>query len=77
MYSLFGLLFLKLGKQVNRIDMKKEVVLTVRVDSKINAIVQSLAKEDDRTTAWVLRKLIIEALETRGLLEAKKKSKVK
>ena len=51
--------------------MKKEVVLSVRVDSDIDDILRSLAKKDDRTVAWIVRKLIIEALEARKLLKTK------
>lgn len=53
--------------------MKKEIVLTVRVDSKVNDIIRSLAKKDDRTIAWTTRKLITEALEARKLLKSKGK----
>lgn len=49
--------------------MKKEVVLTVRVDAEIDKAVRAIAQEDERTVAWVARKLITEALEARGLLE--------
>jgi len=49
-------------------DMKKEVVLTVRVDSETDDIIRSLAKKDDRTVAWITRRLITEALEARNLL---------
>lgn len=53
--------------------MKKDLVLTVRVDAEMNSIVQSLAKKDDRTVAWMLRKLITEALEARGIWPLEKK----
>lgn len=49
--------------------MKKEVVITVRVDSEINDIIRSLAEKDDRTIAWTIRKLITEALKARKLLK--------
>ncbi len=55
--------------------MKKEIVLTVRVDAELNSIIQSLAEEDDRTVAWMLRKLITEALEARNLWNSEKKEK--
>jgi predicted transcriptional regulator len=51
--------------------MKKEVILSVRVDSDIDDILRTLAKKDDRTVAWIVRKLIIEALEARKLLKTK------
>lgn len=53
--------------------MKKEVVLSVRVDSDIDDILRALAKKEDRTVAWIIRKLITEALEDRKLLRAKSK----
>jgi predicted transcriptional regulator len=54
--------------------MKKEVVVTVRVDAEINEIIRTLAKADDRTVAWVARKLITEALEARNLLKRDERS---
>ncbi len=57
--------------------MKKEVVITVRVDSETDDIIRSLAKKDDRTIAWTTRKLITEALEARKLLLKPLKSKGK
>lgn len=53
--------------------MKKENIISIRVDAETKGIIQSLSKADDRTTAWMARKLMMEALEKRGLL--KKKSK--
>ncbi len=53
--------------------MKKEIVITVRVDSEVNDIIRSLAKKDERTIAWTTRKLITEALESRKLLKSKSK----
>lgn len=49
-------------------SMKKDTIITVRVTAEIKSIVQSLAEEDDRTLAWMTRKLLMEALEARGLL---------
>lgn len=51
--------------------MKKEVVLTVRVDSEVDEAIRSLAQKDDRTVAWVTRKLITEALEARKIIKFK------
>jgi len=48
--------------------MKKEVVISVRVDSEIKDMISSIAKKDDRTIAWVTRCLITEALQARRLL---------
>ncbi len=55
--------------------MKKEVVITARVTPEIKDIIQSLADEDERALAWMIRKLLIEALENRGLLKPERKSK--
>ena len=44
-----------------------------RVDSDIDDILRTLAKKEDRTVAWIIRKLIIEALESRKLLKMKAK----
>ena len=57
------------------IYMKKEVVLTVRVDPEIKDIIDSIAQKGDRTVAWVTRSLITEALQARKLLKPKAKSK--
>ncbi|BBO77797.1 hypothetical protein DSCW_52140 [Desulfosarcina widdelii] len=53
--------------------MKKDIVLTLRVDSEMDQIIRSLAESDERTVAWVTRKLIEEALIARNLLKPKKK----
>lgn len=45
---------------------KKEVVITSRVSSEMMDILKSIADEDDRTIAWVVRKLLVEAMEARG-----------
>lgn len=55
--------------------MKKEVILTIRVDPEIKDIISAIAKKDDRTVAWVTRSLITEALQARRLLKPKPKSK--
>lgn len=52
--------------------MKKDIILTVRVDEKIHSLIHSLAKKDDRTLAWMIRRLLEEALQARGLIKAKK-----
>ncbi len=51
---------------------KKDVVLTIRVDEEMSRAIQSLAEEDERTTAWMVRKLIGEALTARGVFNAPK-----
>ena len=48
--------------------MKKDIVLTVRVDEKMYSVITRLAKKDDRTVAWMSRKLIEESLQKRKLL---------
>lgn len=55
--------------------MKKETVITLRLPSEIKAIIQSLADKDERTLGWTARKLITEAIEARGLLNPKSKTK--
>ena len=48
--------------------MKKEVVITARVTPETKDIIQSIADKDERTLAWMVRKLLLEALEARGLM---------
>jgi len=55
--------------------MKKEVIITARITPETKDILQSLADKDERTLAWMVRKLILEALETRGLLKKQKQGK--
>ncbi len=52
--------------------MKKDFVLTARVDEKTYSLIKSLAEEDERTNGWMVRRLLEEALRARGLLKAKK-----
>ena len=51
--------------------MKKIIVITVRVDTDTADAIQALARADDRSVAWVARKLMVEALEARKLLSPK------
>jgi predicted transcriptional regulator len=51
--------------------MKKEVVRSFRVDSDIDDILRTLAEKEDRPVAWIIRKLVIEALDARRLLKGK------
>lgn len=55
--------------------MKKEVVVTARLTPETKDIIQSLADKDERTLAWMVRKLLMEALEARGLLKKKPERK--
>ena len=55
--------------------MKKEVIITARITPDIKELVQSLADKDERTLAWMVRKLLMEALEARGLLKKQKREK--
>ena len=50
---------------------KKEAMLSVRVDVATEEAIKQLAKKDDRTVAWMTRKLIMEALEARGVRDTK------
>ena len=45
--------------------MKKDTVFTVRFDSNTAKRIEEFAKQDERTTAWMIRKLVDEALEMR------------
>lgn len=53
-------------------NQKKTVPYTVRVESEIAEVVQKLADDDERTISFVLRKLLLEALQSRKLLKKKK-----
>ena len=55
--------------------MKKQTIITFRLSSEIKEIVQGLAEKDERTTGWMVRKLVTEAMEARGLLKPKSKHK--
>ena len=55
--------------------MKKEVIITARITSEMKEIIQSLADKDERTVAWMVRKLLTESLTARGLLKTKKRDK--
>jgi uncharacterized protein (DUF1778 family) len=55
--------------------MKKEVVITARITPETKDIIQALADKDERTLAWMVRKLLLEALEARGLPKKQKPGK--
>lgn len=65
------------SKKVILVFMKKEVVITARITPETKEIIQSLADDDERTLAWMVRKLLIEALEARGLLKKEGREKKK
>ncbi len=52
--------------------MKKEDMVASRITAEMKKIIQSLADKDDRTFAWMVRKLLTEALEARELLKKDK-----
>ena len=45
--------------------MKKKVIITARITHEIKETIQSLADKDERTLAWMIRRLILEALGAR------------
>jgi predicted transcriptional regulator len=51
--------------------MKKDISMTVRLEAPLGETVQKLAKNDDRSIGYILRMLIIEALQARRLLPKK------
>jgi len=54
-------------------SMKKQVIIAARITSEMKEAIQSLADKDDRTLAWMIRKLLSEALEQRGLIKSEDK----
>jgi hypothetical protein len=48
--------------------MKKDVSMTVRLETPLGELVQKLADDDDRSIGYVLRMLVVEALQARKLL---------
>ncbi|WP_269538008.1 hypothetical protein [Cerasicoccus fimbriatus] len=48
---------------------KKNTTIGVRVDDDVLKIIKKLAKEDERPTAAMARKLLMEGLKARGLIE--------
>lgn len=51
--------------------MKKETVVTARITEEMKKAIRSLADKDERTVGWVVRRLLTEALESRGLVNGK------
>ena len=52
--------------------MKKSVSLTVRIDEEMLKAVKKLAAQDERTVAWMFRKMAEEGLVARGALKKRK-----
>jgi len=50
---------------------KKDVILTLRIEDRMDEAITKLAESDERTIAWMARKLLEEALVARGALDAK------
>jgi hypothetical protein len=48
--------------------MKKDISMTVRLEAPLGTVVQQLAKNDDRSIGYVLRMLVVEALQARKLV---------
>ena len=51
--------------------MKKNVIITIRVDERMHSAIQSLAEQDERTLAWMARKLIEDALQAKNASRTK------
>lgn len=49
--------------------MKKDDLIAARITEEMKAIIQKLADDDDRPLAWMVRKLLTEALESRGIIK--------
>lgn len=45
-------------------------VLTLRVSPEVKAAITQLATSDDRTASWMAERLLVEALQSRGLIPA-------
>ncbi|MEK6791836.1 MAG: hypothetical protein AABY45_09080 [Deltaproteobacteria bacterium] len=52
--------------------MKKGTLVAARITDEMKKAIQSIADKDERTLGWMLRKLLTEALESRGFFKAKK-----
>lgn len=57
--------------------MKKDISMTVRLEGPLGEIVQKLADDDDRSIGYMLRLLVVEALEARKLLPKEIETKSK
>jgi predicted transcriptional regulator len=50
---------------------KKESILGVRVEADLEEQIRMLAEKEDRSVSWMLRHLIIEGLQAKGLAKRK------
>jgi len=48
---------------------KKDITLGVRVDADLEEQIKSLAEKEDRSVSWILRHLILEGLQAKGISE--------
>ena len=60
------------SKKRETASMKKDISMTVRLETPLGETVEKLAKDDDRSIGYVLRMLIIEALQARKLIPKQK-----
>lgn len=54
--------------------MSKDNIFTVRVDQEMRSAIESLADKDERSAAWMIRKLLEEALVARKAMKPKRKA---
>lgn len=50
---------------------KKDITLGVRVEADLEEQVRLLAEKEDRSVSWILRHLILEGLQAKGLRDSK------
>jgi hypothetical protein len=48
--------------------MKHDIMISARVTPWMKELIEELAGHDERTLSWTVRKLLIEALDARGLV---------
>ena len=68
---MLAMILLKRKLFANKVNIvsKKEMNIGVRVDDQVHAAIEKLAREDERPLAAMARKLIVEALRARKLLD--------
>jgi len=49
--------------------MKHDIMICARVTPWMKELIEELAGEDERTLSWTVRRLLVEALDARGLLK--------